>query len=155
MLSENFIRDIKALLNGTSLFNAGDRTNACRNYGCDEFWQQYGKRDGYRYETKRGGPNTVSLTIILVVGVILSVIFHFIGTYAGAQKTVWVMIALMWAGSISIAMNEVKPSGYDEVKKMQGEFADTDKLIKEAGDEISLYEFLTIKKSYMTNKPKR
>ena len=97
----------------------------------------------------------MSLNIILIVGVILSIGFHFIGVYAGAKKTVWVAIALMWAGSISIAMSEVKPSAYEEIKKIQGQFADTDKLIEEAGSNMSLYEFLVIKKSYIKNHPKR
>ncbi len=93
----------------------------------------------------------MSLNILLIVGVVLSVIFHFIGTYAGAKKIVWLVIALMWAGSISIAMSEIKPKGYEDVKKMQGKYADTDKLIAEAGDEISIYEILVIKKSYLKN----
>ena len=97
----------------------------------------------------------MSLNIILIVGVILSIGFHFIGVYAGAKKTVWVAIALMWAGSISIAMSEVKPSAYEEIKKIQGQFTDTDKLIEEAGSNMSLYEFLVIKKSYIKNHPKR
>ena len=97
----------------------------------------------------------MSLNIILVVGVILSIGFHFIGIYANAKKTIWVMLVIMWAGSFSIAMNEVKPSAYDEVKKIKGQFEDTDKLIVEAGDEMSLYEFLLIKKSYIKNNPKK
>jgi hypothetical protein len=97
----------------------------------------------------------MSLNIILFAGVILSIGFHFVGIYANAKKTVWVMIALMWAGSISIALNEVKSTGYDEIKKIQGQYADTDKLIAEAGEEVSLYEFLEIKKSYIINNPKK
>lgn len=93
--------------------------------------------------------------MILTAGVILSIVFHFIGVYAGAKKILWIVIALMWAGSISIALNEVKPKGYDEIKKMQGQFEDTDKLIAEAGEVVSLYEFLTIKKSYIINNPKK
>ncbi|MBL0707771.1 MAG: hypothetical protein JJW00_01840 [Sulfurimonas sp.] len=97
----------------------------------------------------------MSLNIILIVGVVLSIAFHFMGVYAGAKKTVWVMIVLMWAGSISVAMNEVKANAYDDVKKMQGQFEDTDKFILDAGKEISLYEFLLIKKSYIKNNPKK
>ena len=97
----------------------------------------------------------MSLTIILIVGVILSVAFHFVGVYANAKKIVWIMIALMWAGAISIAMGEVKPSAYEEIKKIQGQYADTDKLIEEAGEQMSLYQFLVIKKSYIKNNPKR
>ena len=97
----------------------------------------------------------MSLTIILIIGVLLSIAFHFIGVYAGAKKTVWVMIILMWAGSFSIATGEVKPSAYKEIKKIQGQYADTDKLIEEAGEHMSLYQFLVIKKSYIKNHPKR
>lgn len=97
----------------------------------------------------------MSLSIILTVGIILSIAFHFVGVYAEAKKTVWLMIVLMWAGSINIAMSEVKPSGYDDIKKMKGQFADTDELIEEAGDEVSVYEMLKIKKSYQINNPKK
>ncbi len=97
----------------------------------------------------------MSLNIIIFAGVVLSIAFHFVGVYANAKKIVWIVIALMWAGSINIAMSEIKPSGYDEIKKMQGQFEDTDKLIEEAGDTISLYELLVIKKSYIVNNPKK
>ena len=97
----------------------------------------------------------MSLNVILIIGVLLSVGFHFIGVYVNAKKTIWVMLVLMWAGSISVTMNEVKPSAYDEIKKMQGQFGDTDKLIEEAGEHMSLYEFLVIKKSYIINNPKK
>ncbi|WP_373035611.1 hypothetical protein [Sulfurimonas sp.] len=97
----------------------------------------------------------MSLTVILVVGVILSIAFHFIGVFAGAKKIVWLVIVLMWAASINVAMSEIKPHGYEEIKKMKGQFSDTDKLIEEAGDEVSVYEMLGIKKSYVTNNPKK
>jgi hypothetical protein len=97
----------------------------------------------------------MSLSIILTIGIILSIAFHFIGVYAEAKKTVWVMIVIMWAGSINIAMSEVKPTGYEDIKKMKGQFADTDQLILEAGDEVSVYEMLKIKKSYQINNPKK
>ena len=96
----------------------------------------------------------MSIYIILVIAIILSIGFHLIGVYAEAKKTIWLMIVLLWAGSINIAMSEIKPKGYDDIKKMQGQFADTDALIKEAGDKVSIYEMLGIKKSYQTNKPK-
>jgi hypothetical protein len=38
---------------------------------------------------------------------------------------------------------------------MKGQFADTDQLIEEAGDEVSVYEMLGIKKSYQINNPKK
>lgn len=97
----------------------------------------------------------MSLSIILTVGIILSIAFHFVGVYAEAKKTVWIMIVLMWAGSINIAMSEIKPVGYEDIKKMKGQFADTDKLIEEAGDKVSVYEMLGIKKSYQINHPKQ
>ncbi|EHP29962.1 hypothetical protein SMGD1_1438 [Sulfurimonas gotlandica GD1] len=97
----------------------------------------------------------MSLSIILTVGIILSIAFHFVGVYAEAKKTVWIMIVLMWAGSINIAMSEIKPVGYEDIKKMKGQFADTDQLIEEAGDEVSVYEMLGIKKSYQINNPKK
>lgn len=97
----------------------------------------------------------MSLSVILIVAILLSIGFHFIGVYAGAKKTVWLMLVIMWAGSINIAMNEIKPSGYEEIKKMRGQFSDTDKLIDEAMPTVSLYEMLSIKKSYQTNNPKK
>jgi len=97
----------------------------------------------------------MSLTIVLAAAIVLSLIFHFIGVYAGAKKTVWAMLVFVWAIAIGTAMNEIKPSGYNDIEKMKGQFADTDKLIEEAMPEISLYEMLTIKKSYLINNPKK
>ncbi len=97
----------------------------------------------------------MSLWIIILIGVILSVGFHFIGVYTNSKKIIWIMLVIMWAGSISIATGEVKPSAYDEIAKIQGQYADTDKLIEEAGEHMSLYQFLVIKKSYIKNHPKK
>ena len=97
----------------------------------------------------------MTITLVLVVAVLLSIGFHFVGVYAGAKKIVWVMLVLMWAGTINIAMSEIKPSGYEEIQKMKGQFSDTDKIIEEAGEEISVYEMIGIKKSYITNNPKK
>lgn len=96
----------------------------------------------------------MNIYIILTIAIILSIGFHFIGVYAGAKKTVWFMLVLMWAGSINIAMSEIKPKGYEDIKQMKGQFADTDALIEEAMPEVSIYEMLSIKKSFQTNKPK-
>lgn len=96
----------------------------------------------------------MSLNIILFAGFILSVIFHFIGVYANAKKIVWVAIVLMWAGSINIAMSEIKPKGYEDIKKIQGKYADTDRLIEEAMPEISIYEMIVIKNSFVLHEPK-
>lgn len=97
----------------------------------------------------------MSLTVILAIAIALSLAFHFVGVYAGAKKTVWVMLVFVWAIVVGTAMNEIKPAGYEDIQKMKGQFSDTDKLIEEAGEEISLYEMITIKKSYQTNKPKK
>ena len=42
-----------------------------------------------------------------------------------------------------------------ELEKMKGKFAETDKLIEEAMPEVSIYEMVVIKKSYNKNKPKQ
>jgi len=94
----------------------------------------------------------MSLTLLLGIGIVITIIFHFIGVYAGAKKIVWIAIVLIWAGAISIATNEVKPKAYDEIKKMQGKYEDTDKLIEEAMPEVSLYELIKIKSSYLKHK---
>ena len=96
----------------------------------------------------------MTLTIILIIAVILSIIFHFIGVYAEAKKTVWLTILLLWAGAINIAMSEVKPTAYDDLKKIKGKYPDTDKLIEESMPEVSVYEMITIKKSFAINEPK-
>lgn len=91
----------------------------------------------------------MSLTLLIAIGIILSIIFHFIGVYAGAKKIVWIVIILTWAAVISIARSEVKPKAYNAIKEMQGKYKDTDKLIKEAMPKVSLYELITIKNSYL------
>lgn len=96
----------------------------------------------------------MSLTIILSVAILVSVAFHFAGVYVGAKKTVWLMLLIMWAGTIGMAMSNIKPKGYKEIESMKGQFSETDKLIEEAMPEVTIYEMLVIKKSYNTNKPK-
>ncbi len=96
----------------------------------------------------------MSLPIILTIAILLSIAFHFVGVFVGAKKSVWLMLVLMWAGTFSIAMNEIKPNGYKEIEKIKGQFDDTDKLIEEAMPEVSIYEMIVIKKSYNSNKPK-
>ena len=91
----------------------------------------------------------MNLVIVLSIAVVLSILFHFIGVYAGAKKTVWIMLVIAWSGSINIAMSEIKPKGYEEINAMKGQYADTDALIKEAGDKVSVYEMLGIKKSFI------
>jgi uncharacterized membrane protein len=97
----------------------------------------------------------MSLTVILSVAIVLSIIFHFVGVYAGAKKTVWLMIVLFWAAGINMAMSEIKPKGYKDIESMKGLYSDTDKLIEEAMPEVSIYEMLAIKKSYNINKHKK
>ena len=89
------------------------------------------------------------LTILLGIGILLTIVFHFIGVYTKSVKMVWIAIILIWAGVISVATSEVKPKGYDEIKKMQGKYADTDKLIQEAMPKVSLFELIKIKNSYI------
>ena len=88
----------------------------------------------------------MNLTIILSVAIILTIIFHFIGVYANAKKFVWIALALIWAGSISIAMQEIKPKGYEDLEKIRGKNAKLDKVIDDAMPEITVYEMLIIKK---------
>ncbi len=91
----------------------------------------------------------MSLTLLLGIGVAVTVLFHFIGVYAGAKKIVWTAIVFIWTGVILVATSEVKPKAYGEIKKMQGKYEETDKLIKEAMPKVSLYELIEIKKSYL------
>ena len=97
----------------------------------------------------------MSLTVILTVGIVLSVIFHFIGVYANAKKTVWVMLILMWAAAINFAMSEVSPKGYEYIKSIKGKYEATDRLIQQAEPEISVYEMLKIRKSFDEEKNKQ
>ena len=97
----------------------------------------------------------MSLSIILIVAVLLSIGFHYVGVYAKAQKVVWITLVLLWAGAINIAMSEVKPKAYDDLKKIEGKYADTDTLIQEAKPEISIYEMILIKSSFVKHEPKR
>lgn len=97
----------------------------------------------------------MTIEVVLAGAVALSIAFHFVGVYADAKKTVWIMLVLVWAGAISIATSEVKPKGYEEIKKMQGQFADTDAIIAEAMPVVTVYEMIGIKKSFATNSPKK
>ena len=97
----------------------------------------------------------MTLNIILFIAVLLSIGFHFIGVYVNAKKTIWLMIALMWIGSLNIAMSEVKPKAYEDIKKIEGKYSDVDALIEDAKPEISLYEMLLIKKAFVIHEPKK
>ena len=96
----------------------------------------------------------MSLSIIIICAILLSIAFHFVGVYAGAKKTVWVMLILMWAAAISIATSEVKPKAYEDLKGMQGKYSDTDTLIKKSMPKVSVYEMILIKKSFLNNESK-
>ncbi len=96
----------------------------------------------------------MSLTLLLSIGIIITVIFHFIGVYAGAKKIVWVAIILIWAGAISVATSEVKPKAYDEIKQMKGKYPQTDKIINESLPKVSVYEMILIKNSFLRHEPK-
>ncbi len=96
----------------------------------------------------------MNLPIILTLAVILSIGFHFIGVYANAKKTVWLMIVLMWAGSINIATNEISDKGYKSLDKMRDKYDATDKIIASMGPEITLMEMIDIKRSFNEEKKK-
>ena len=97
----------------------------------------------------------MTLPILLTSAIILSIAFHFLGVYTKSQKIVWIMLVFMWSISIGTAMNEIKPAGYKDIEKMKGQFSDTDALIEDAMPEVSLYEMITIKKSYQLNNPEK
>jgi len=90
----------------------------------------------------------VTLIIVLSSALTLSVAFHFVGVYADAKKTVWLMLVLMWAAVINISMSEVKPKGYEEIEKMKGKYKEVDLLIENSMPEISIYEMLEIKNKF-------
>ncbi len=90
----------------------------------------------------------MNLYILVTTGIVLSIIFHFIGVYAKAKYIVWVMLVLMWAGSIGFAMNEISPKGYEYINNIKGKYVEVDAKIDKALPHISLYEMLEIKKSY-------
>ncbi len=96
----------------------------------------------------------MTLTTLLIIGIGISIVFHFIGVYAGAKKIVWIAIALLWAASISIATNEISDKGYQALDKIRGKYEATDALIRTAEPEVSLYEMLSIKKSFAEEKRK-
>jgi len=95
----------------------------------------------------------MSLMTLIIAGLVVSLGFHFLGVYTKSKKTVWIMLVFVWSAAIGTALNEIKPSGYADIAKMKGKFADTDKLIEESMPEVSLYEMIIIKKSYQLNDP--
>ena len=97
----------------------------------------------------------MNLTIILGIGIFVSILMHFAGVYAGAKKMVWFVIVLLWAAVINIAMSDVKPKAYETIKSMQGKYKDVDALIKESMPKISVYEMLEIKKRFDEEESKK
>ena len=97
----------------------------------------------------------MTLIIVLLSALVLSIAFHYVGVYAGAKKTVWIMIILLWSAAINMAMSEVNPKGYKEVEKMKGQYTDVDLLIENSMPEISIYEMLEIKNKFNNEKSKK
>jgi uncharacterized membrane protein len=96
----------------------------------------------------------MSITVLIGIGIIATLLLHVAGVYTKSLKLVWIVIVFLWAVAIDVFVSEIKPKGYDAVKKMEGKYPSTDALIKEAGEKISLYELLKIKQSYYTNERK-
>ncbi len=94
----------------------------------------------------------MSLSILIIIGLIVTLFLHVAGVYTKSVKIVWMAIVFLWVIAIGTFTNEIKPKGYREIVKMQGEYADTDALIKEAGKKVSFYELLQIKQSYLRHK---
>lgn len=91
----------------------------------------------------------MSITGLIIIGIIATLILHFIGIFTKSLKLVWIVIIFLWAFGIDVFVSEIKPDGYKEIKKMQGKYKDTDELIKKSGKEVSFYELLEIKQSYL------
>lgn len=94
----------------------------------------------------------MSVSVLIIIGLIVTLLLHFAGVYAKSVKIVWIAIIFLWAVAIGTFTNEIKPEGYKEIKAMQGKYADTDDLIKQAGKEVSFYELLKIKQNYLKHK---
>ena len=97
----------------------------------------------------------MTLFIVLLSALVLSIAFHFVGVYAGAKKTVWVMIILLWAAAINMAISEIKPKGYSEIEKLKGHYKEVDLLIEKSMPKISIYEMLEIKNKFNNEKSKK
>ncbi len=97
----------------------------------------------------------MNLITILIFGVTLSIIFHFIGVYANAKKMVWITIALMWIGSIIMTFSEINDKGYESLERLRGKYEATDVLIRAAEPKVRLYEMIGIKKSFNEEKKKQ
>lgn len=94
----------------------------------------------------------MSLSLLIIGGVILSALFHLAGVATGAKKSVWIIIVAVWALAINIAIGEIKPKGYEDLARLKGKYATTDKLIDEAMPKVSIYEMIMIKSDFNKNK---
>jgi len=94
----------------------------------------------------------MNLTILISIGIVITLIFHFIGVYAQAKKIVWIALILIWAGVISIATSEIKAQAYKNIQQMKGQDQDTDNIIKKSMPKISVYEMILIKNSFLNHK---
>ena len=97
----------------------------------------------------------MSVTALVVIGLIVTLLLHFAGIYTKSVQIVWVAIVFLWAVAIGTFTNEIKPEGYKEIKAMQGKYKETDALINQAGKKVSFYELLQIKRNFLKNKQKR
>ena len=94
----------------------------------------------------------MNIYTVLIGATLLSIALHYVGVYANAKKTVWLTIVLLWSGSISIAMSEVKPSAYEKIEKIKGKYKSVDEEIQKALPEVSIYEMIGIMKIYKKEK---
>jgi hypothetical protein len=94
----------------------------------------------------------MTLTGLLIAAILITIALHFVGVYAGAKKTVWLTLVLLWAAAINIATNEISDKGYKDLERMRGKFKATDEVIKAAEPEVSFYEMVGIKQSYFEQK---
>ena len=94
----------------------------------------------------------MSITVLIVIGLFVTLLLHFAGVYTQSIKIVWGAIIFLWAVAIGTFTNEIKPQGYKEIEAMQGKYEDTDRLIKEAGKKVSFYELMQIKRSFLKHK---
>lgn len=97
----------------------------------------------------------MSITIGIISGIILTIIFHFLGVYTKSIKIVWIVIIALWAFVLDVAFSEIKEPGYKKLEKMKGKFEETDKLINKAMPEVRAYEMFEIQKNFYKNKNKK
>lgn len=97
----------------------------------------------------------MSIAIGVITGIVLTIIFHFLGVYTKSTKIVWIVIVILWAFVLDVALSEIKEAGYKRIEKMKGKFPQTDALIKEAMPKVRVYEMFEIQKSFYMNKNKK